>query len=76
MSAVIDVAPSDAQVASRRRPSGGRGLGWIKSFIARKPLGAIGGALVLLLLLVAVAAPVIAPYPYDVGDSAVRLEGP
>jgi len=44
--------------------------------MARKPLGAIGAGLVLLLLVVAAAAPVISPYPYDVGDAAVRLEGP
>jgi peptide/nickel transport system permease protein len=76
MSAVIDVAPADAPVAGRRRvPYGGR-IGWLRNFIAHKPLGAIGAALVLLLLLVAALAPWTAPYPYDVGDAAVRLQGP
>jgi len=76
MSAAIDIPQPDVQVASRRRPAYGGRIGWVRSFIARKPLGAIGGALVLLLLLVAIAAPVTAPYPYDVGNSAERLQAP
>jgi peptide/nickel transport system permease protein len=76
MSAVIDIARPDASAPSRRRLAYGGRLGWVRGFIRRKPLGAIGGALVLLLLLVAIAAPVIAPYPYDVGDSSIRLQGP
>ena len=76
MSAVIDLTPANAPVASRRRPAYGGRIGWVRAFIARKPLGAIGGALVLLLLLVAIAAPVTAPYPYDVGNAAERLQGP
>src|ERR671933_2210635 len=46
------------------------------AFVRRKPLGAIGGAIVLVLLLVALAAPWLAPYPYDVGVAAERLQGP
>ncbi len=76
MSAAIDLAPADVQVAGRRRPTHGGRIGWLRRFIARKPLGAIGGGLVLLLLLIAVAAPITAPYPYDVGDSSIRLQGP
>src|SRR5215210_9249757 len=76
MSAVVDVARPEAQAAGRRRPAYGGRIGWLRSFIARKPLGAIGAALVLLLLLIAIAAPVTAPYPYDVGDSSIRLQGP
>jgi len=45
-------------------------------FISRKPLGAFGAALVLLLLLLAVFAPLLAPYPYDVGVATERLQGP
>jgi peptide/nickel transport system permease protein len=76
MSAVIDVARPDFEVAGRRRQVYAGRVGWLRGFIARKPLGAIGGALVLLLLLIAVAAPWTAPYAYDVGDSSVRLQGP
>jgi peptide/nickel transport system permease protein len=45
-------------------------------FIVRKPLGAFGGALILLLIAVALLAPIIAPYPYDVGVASERLQGP
>ena len=45
-------------------------------FISRKPLGAFGAALVLLLLALAAFAPLLAPYPYDVGVAAERLQGP
>lgn len=75
MSAVLDVVTPNAPISSRRSPRAGW-AGWLRSFVARKPLGAIGGALVLLLLVVAAAAPVLAPYPYDVGNAAVRLQGP
>ena len=75
MSAVLDIARPDAPVPSRRLAHGGR-IGWLRRFVARKPLGAIGGALVLLLILIAIAAPITAPYPYDVGDSSIRLQGP
>jgi peptide/nickel transport system permease protein len=75
MSAVLDAVRAEAPSAGRRPVRAGWS-GWIRSFVARKPLGAIGGALVLLLLVVAAAAPVLAPYPYDVGEASVRLQGP
>jgi peptide/nickel transport system permease protein len=75
MSAVLDAIRPDAPAPSRRAPHAGR-AGWLRGFVARKPLGAIGGALVLLLLVMAAAAPLISPYPYDVGEAAVRLQGP
>jgi peptide/nickel transport system permease protein len=75
MSAAIDLAPPDVRAPGRRSPRAGSAR-WLRNFVARKPLGAIGGALVLLLLLVAAFAPLLAPYPYDVGDAAVRLQGP
>ena len=59
-----------------RRPTPRAGAAWVGRFVRRKPLGAMGGALVLLLLLVAVFAPWLAPYPYDVGVGADRLQGP
>jgi len=52
--------------------------GWLVPgrFISRKPLGAFGAGLVLLLLALAVFAPLLAPYPYDVGIASERLQGP
>jgi peptide/nickel transport system permease protein len=45
-------------------------------FARHKPLGAVGGAIVLLLLFVALAAPWLAPYPYDEAVASMRLQGP
>src|SRR5215212_8573560 len=45
-------------------------------FAARKPLGAVGGAIVLAFVLAAAGAPWLAPYPYDVGSAVERLQGP
>ena len=44
-------------------------------FVRAKPLGAIGGAIVVLLILMAIFADLIAPYPYDVGSGVNRLKG-
>jgi peptide/nickel transport system permease protein len=62
--------------APLRRPVPRGGLLWLGRFIHRKPLGAIGGAIVVLLLLVALFAPLLAPYEYDKGIGADRLQGP
>jgi peptide/nickel transport system permease protein len=43
--------------------------------VRHKPLGAFGALLVLLLLLTALFAGQIAPYPYDAGQGAERLQG-
>jgi peptide/nickel transport system permease protein len=45
-------------------------------FVQRKPLGAVGAAIVLVLILVALGAEWLAPYPYDVGVASVRLQAP
>jgi peptide/nickel transport system permease protein len=45
-------------------------------FTRQKPLGAAGGVIVLLLVLVALAAPWLAPYPFDEGVASIRLQGP
>src|SRR6266545_470669 len=45
-------------------------------FVRRKPLGAVGGVIIILLFLVALGAPWLAPYEYDVGVAATRLQGP
>jgi peptide/nickel transport system permease protein len=75
MSAVIQIASPDVQAPVRRLTPGGR-IEWLRRFMTRKPLGAIGGVIVVVLLVVAVAAPLLAPYSYDVGDASVRLQGP
>ncbi len=78
MSARVEVARSPGALAAapadlrpRRTPLGALGL-----FIRKKPLGAFGGAIVLLLLLTAILAPLLAPYPYDEAHADVRLQGP
>lgn len=45
-------------------------------FARNKPLGAIGGMIVLILILTALFAQQIAPYAYDAGKGADRLQGP
>jgi|SRR5579859_1968441 len=53
--------------------------GWpgaVGHFIRRKPLGAFGAAIIVLLLITAIGAQWLAPYPYDVGVTADRLLGP
>ena len=75
MSTTIDLGRLDLQVPARPASRGGA-IGRLGRFVARKPLGAVGGAIVLVLLVVALAAPWLAPYPYDVGTASERLEGP
>lgn len=48
----------------------------LRRFIRRKPLGAIGGAIVLVLIITAIFANFIAPFDYDVGKATERLQGP
>ena len=45
-------------------------------FVRRKPLGAIGGAIVLVLLVMALFADRIAPHPYDVSIRGARMRPP
>ncbi|MCA9855747.1 MAG: ABC transporter permease [Dehalococcoidia bacterium] len=47
----------------------------VRKFVRRKPLGAFGGAVTVLLVLVAVFADLIAPYP-GLQHSAATLQGP
>jgi peptide/nickel transport system permease protein len=54
-------------------PNAVLGLG---TFGRRKPLGAFGAAIILLLLFTAIGAQWLAPYPYDLGVTADRLQGP
>jgi peptide/nickel transport system permease protein len=57
------------------RPGGlPRSVGFVLRFCRRKPLGAIGGAIILALLVMAVFADRIAPYAYD--ESVARMKPP
>jgi peptide/nickel transport system permease protein len=60
------------ELASRRS----RLVEGVSDFIRRRPLGAIGGADILLMLLVAVIAPLIAPYEPLAVDFAAMLTAP
>jgi peptide/nickel transport system permease protein len=51
-------------------------LAALGNFIRHKPLGAFGAAIILILLFTAIGAQWLAPYPYDVGVTADRLQGP
>jgi peptide/nickel transport system permease protein len=51
-------------------------LSEIGNFALHKPLGATGAVLILLFLVLALGAQWLAPYPYDVGIGADRLQGP
>jgi peptide/nickel transport system permease protein len=61
------------RLSIRRKQSIARKL---VDFAHRKPLGAAGAVIVMLLILVALGAPWLAPYPYDIGSASVRLQGP
>lgn len=57
------VTPRDVLVMRRPVPSATvRSWRWTISFIRNKPLGAIGGIIVVFLILVAVLAPILTPY--------------
>jgi len=49
---------------------------WTKNFVRQQPLGAIGGVIVIVLLIQAVFASLIAPYHYDEQNYSVALQGP
>jgi peptide/nickel transport system permease protein len=51
-------------------------LAFLGGFLRSKPLGAFGAAIIVLLLVMAAGAQWIAPYPYDVGVAADRLQAP
>jgi peptide/nickel transport system permease protein len=59
-----------------RYPGAPTPLGALANFARRKPLGAFGAVLILLFLIMAVGAQWLAPYPYDLGVAANRLQGP
>src|SRR2546422_11108449 len=53
-----------------------RAVGLTLRFCGRKPLGAIGAVIILVLLVMAVFADRIAPYAYDESITAARLQPP
>ena len=63
----IQVVPAETLPASSAEPSGAAGLGdgrrRVLRSLRRNPLGLVGGGLLLIVVLVAVLAPVLAPYP-------------
>jgi peptide/nickel transport system permease protein len=69
------LAPRGPAIAARRA-AGPDALTTIGRFIRQKPLGAFGAALILLFLILALGAQWLAPYPYDVGVAAQRLQWP
>ncbi|HEX2887582.1 ABC transporter permease [Vineibacter terrae] len=72
MTTTTDIAIVDAEAPERRR-------GWLDvvlDFCRRRPLGAIGAAIVVLMILVALTAPMIAPYDPLAIDFAAMLAPP
>jgi peptide/nickel transport system permease protein len=70
---------SAATAGEWSRRAGGRArarpLAQLWRFARRKPLGAVGGCIVLVLMVTAIFAGQIAPYAYDAGQGADRLQG-
>jgi peptide/nickel transport system permease protein len=71
-----------AGAVARVRAAAGADRGWLGALMAagrfarRKPLGAIGGAIVVALLLMAAFAEQIAPYAYDETIPGARMKAP
>jgi peptide/nickel transport system permease protein len=68
-------APGRAGEIQRHRDAPTR-LRTLTRFLRKKPMGAFGAVLIVLFLGLAVGAQWLAPYPYDVGNAAERLQGP
>jgi peptide/nickel transport system permease protein len=58
------------------RPVSPATVSGLRRFVTTKPLGAFGGVLIVVFLVLAAGAQWLAPYPYDVGIAADRLQGP
>jgi peptide/nickel transport system permease protein len=70
------VGVSRPAVGARRRAPGRRLAAAVLTFARRKPLGALGGFLVVAMLVLAVFAERIAPYDYDETIRGARLTAP
>jgi peptide/nickel transport system permease protein len=73
---VLGVEHQELQTAGSRAPLPLRILFALGDFARRKPLGAAGGVLLVLLILVAIFGDVIAPYDPIQTHPAIRLTGP
>jgi peptide/nickel transport system permease protein len=75
----LEVAPWGDRIAKNKNGSPNRtgaALQTLWQFCRRKPLGAIGGFIVLVLLIMALFAPWIAPYKYDETIPGARMKAP
>jgi peptide/nickel transport system permease protein len=75
-SAAIGLRDAAARPAARRRSAVVRWLLALSRFGRRKPLGAIGGVIVVAMLVMAVFAERIAPYGYDQTIRGARMKAP
>ena len=71
MSEVVRTSPAARQVTRRSKLTD-----FLVRLVREKPLGVAGGAIVLLLIVVALFADVLAPYPFDEVHLVDRLQGP
>jgi len=53
-----------------------RAISSIRDFARQKPLAAVGGLVVLALIILSIVGPWVAPYSYDGFDIAARFQGP
>jgi peptide/nickel transport system permease protein len=75
----IEVAPWGDRLKESKSGQPNRyaaALTTVWTFCRRKPLGALGGFIVLLLLIMAIFAPWIAPYKYDETIPGARMKAP
>lgn len=68
--------PTPARARTEAQAFRSRPLRKVLHFVRTKPLGAVGGVVVIGLMLTAIFAQQIAPYPYDAGKGTDRLKGP
>ncbi len=74
--ATLEPLTTARPAAELRHPGQATRLFGVGDFARRKPLGAFGAVLILVFLVLAAGAQWLAPYPYDLGIAADRLQGP
>ncbi|RLT27204.1 MAG: ABC transporter permease [Chloroflexi bacterium] len=75
-STTVATAAGSVSAGTIVAPRRNRALDWTLKFARKKPLGAIGAVIVILLLAMALLAPIIAPYDPIAQDATVRLRPP